>query len=43
VYDMAPPPPNPPFSHQQVVSLSRSSCVSMVELILKGERGGGGE
>ncbi len=32
------PPPFPPLSSQQVVSLSRSSCVSPVELT-----GGGGE
>ena len=33
-----------PHSHQQVVSLSRSSCVSPVELLTGyGGRGGGGE
>jgi hypothetical protein len=39
-YDSAPRPPRPPapLSHQQIVSLSRSSCVSPVQL----NAGGGG-
>ncbi len=36
-YDLAPPPSPPPFSRQQVVSLSQSSCVSSFEF----EREGG--
>ncbi len=38
-FDLAPPHPPPP-SHQQVVSLYQSSCVSRVEL--SDGRGGGG-
>ncbi len=33
------PPPLPPISHQQVVSLSQTSCVSPVVLLTDGERG----
>ncbi len=31
-YDLAPAPPLYPLSGQQVVSLSQSSCVSLLEL-----------
>jgi hypothetical protein len=40
-YYLATPPPHPPLSRQQVISLSQSSCVSPIKLT-DGMGGGGG-